>query len=78
MFRTWYYHFKYQVILFSLTNALASFQEYINKIFDNKLDIFVIVYLDDIFINTNDNRDGHVVSIRWVLEQLKKFLLFAT
>ena len=35
---------------FGLTNALGSFQDYINKILAEKLDIFVIVYLDDILI----------------------------
>ena len=64
-------------MLFGLTNALASFQEYINKIFANKLDIFVIVYLDDILIYTDDDGDGHVSAVRWVLEQLRKFSLFA-
>ena len=48
---------------FDLTNALASFQGYINKIFAEKLDIFVIVYLDDILIYTNDDGDGHVVAV---------------
>ena len=76
-FRTRYSHFKYQVMLFGLINALASFQGYINKIFAEKLDIFDIVYLDDILIYTNDDGDGHVAAIRWVLEQLRKFLLFA-
>ena len=32
-FRTWYGHFKYHLIPFGLTNAPASFQEFINKIF---------------------------------------------
>ena len=48
---------------FGLTNVLANFQRYINKIFAEKFDIFVLVYLDNIFINTNDNGDGHVVTI---------------
>ena len=51
-FRIRYGQFKYQVIPFGLSNALASFQGYINKILVEKLDIFVIVYLDDIFIYT--------------------------
>ena len=63
-FKTWYGHFEYQIISFDLTNALASFQEYINKIFAEKLDIFVIIYLDNIFIYTNDNGDRHVTAIR--------------
>ena len=76
-FRTWYGHFKYQMMPFGLTNAPASFQRYINKIFAEKLDIFVIVYLDDIFIYTDDDGNGHIAAVRWVLEQLRKFLLYA-
>ena len=76
-FRTRYGHFEYQVMLFGLTNAPASFQGYINKILAEKLDIFVIVYLDDILIYTEDDGDGHVAAVRWVLEQLRKFLLYA-
>ena len=53
---------------FGLTNAPASFQRYINKILVEKLDIFVIVYLDNILIYTDDDRDGHVSAVRWVLE----------
>ena len=52
---------------FGLTNAPVSFQGFINKIFAEKLIIFIIVYLDDILIYTNNNRDGHVVAVRWVL-----------
>ena len=76
-FKTWYGHLEYQVMPFGLTNALTSFQRYINKILVEKLDFFVIVYLDDILIYTNDDADGHVAAVRWVLEQLKKFSLFA-
>ena len=62
---------------FGLTNTPASFQRYINKIFAEKFDIFVIVYLDDILIYTKDDGDSHVAAIRWVLEQLRKFSLYA-
>ena len=48
---------------FSLINASASFQGYINKILAKKLDIFVIVHLDDILIYTNNDRDGHVAAV---------------
>ena len=37
-------------MFFGLFSAPASFQRYINKIFAKKFDIFVIIYLDDIFI----------------------------
>ncbi len=49
-FKTHYGHFKYQVMPFRLINALITFQGYINKILAKKLDVFMIVYLDNIFI----------------------------
>lgn len=61
-FWTWYGHFEYQVLLFKLCNGLTSFQNYINKMLAKKLDIFVIVYLDDIFIYIEDQ-----ASITWRL-----------
>ena len=49
-FRTWYGHFEDQVMLFGLFNAPTSFQSYINKILAKKLNVFVIVDLDNILI----------------------------
>ena len=62
---------------FGLTNIPVSFQRYINRIFAKKLDIFIILYLDGILIYIDDDGDGHVAAVWWVLEQLKKFSLFA-
>ena len=45
---------------FGLSNAPVSFQGYINKILAGKLDIFVIVSLDDICIYTKDPGQPHV------------------
>ena len=39
---------------FGLSNALATFQGYVNKILDKKLNIFIIIYLNDILIYTKD------------------------
>ena len=63
MFKIWYIYFKYQVMFFGLINASASFQEYVNKIFAKKLDIFDIVYLYEILIYTKDDRIDHVAAI---------------
>ena len=41
-------------MFFGLSNAPASFHGYINKILAKKLDVFVIVYLDDILIYIED------------------------
>ena len=49
-----YRHFKYYVMPFGLFNTPATFQRYINKILAEKLDIFIIVYLDNILIYIED------------------------
>ena len=59
-FRTRYGHFEYQIMLFGLTITPATFQGYINKILAEKLNVFVIVYLDDILIYTKDKRESHI------------------
>ena len=48
------------MILFGLLNTLVSFQDYINKILAKKLDVFVIVYLDDILISIKNKSLGHI------------------
>lgn len=40
-------------MLFGLFNISANFQRYINKILKEKLDIFMIIYLDEILIYTH-------------------------
>ena len=39
---------------FSLSNTSVNFQGYINKILTEKLDIFIVIYLDNILIYTKD------------------------
>ena len=53
---------------FGLSNTPATFQGYVNKILAEKLDIFIIVYLDDILIYTEDPGQPHVETICWVLD----------
>ncbi len=62
---------------FGLTIALATFQSYINKIRAEKLDIFVIVYLNDILIYTESKSKEHIQAVQWVLDQLRKYSLYA-
>ena len=75
-FRTRYGHFEYQVLPFGLTNAPATFQAYINQALAEKLDVFCIVYLDDILIYTQDIGAKHVEAVKWVLNKLKQHGLF--
>ncbi len=46
-----------------LTNIAATFQGYINKILAEKLDVFMIVYLDDILIYTKNEVEKHVQAV---------------
>ena len=62
---------------FGLSNTLAIFQGYVHKILAKKIDIFVIIYLDNILIYTKDPNQLHVEAVRWVLDQLWKYSLFA-
>ena len=50
-------------MLFGLTNALATFQGYINKILAEKLNVFLIVYLDDILNYTKNKNKEHMEAV---------------
>ena len=49
-FRSRYGNYVYLVMPFGLTNAPSAFQQFMNVIFSNLLDVRVVVYLDDILI----------------------------
>jgi hypothetical protein len=69
VFRTRYGHYKYTVMLFGLTNALATCQALVNDVLREHLDIFVIAYLDDILIYSQ-NKKEHKEHIRTILKLL--------
>ncbi|KAG5719025.1 hypothetical protein E4T56_gene20411 [Termitomyces sp. T112] len=52
-FCTHYGLFEYLVMPFGMTNSPATFQYFMNDIFHDMNDVFVIVYLDDILIYLN-------------------------
>ena len=60
---------------FGLTNAPAVFQHFMNNIFSDLLDVFIVVYLDDILIFSNNPAD-HQKHVKEVLRRLRKHQLF--
>jgi len=66
-FRTRYGLFEYLVMPFGMANSPATFQYFMNDIFHDMTDIFVIIYLDDILIFSK-NLEEHKIHVRKVLE----------
>ncbi|MBW0492756.1 hypothetical protein O181_032471 [Austropuccinia psidii MF-1] len=64
-FRTKYGSYEYLVMPFGLTNAPASFQNPVKDIFADFLDIFVVVYIDDIMVFSSSEEENvkHVASV---------------
>jgi hypothetical protein len=74
-FHTRYSSFDFMVMHFSLTNAPATFQRFMNSVFSDVLDKFVVVYLDDILIFSK-NPEEHKANVREVLLRLQKHNLY--
>lgn len=62
--------YEYVVMPFGLTNAPATFQRMINNVLRQYLDIFVVCYLDDILI-FSDNEEEHTEHVHKVLKALQ-------
>jgi hypothetical protein len=67
---------EFLVMHYGLTNAPASFQCFMNNIFKDLLDVYVVIYLDDILIFSADPA-SHQKHIGKVLCQLCTNSLFA-
>nr|GFB68550.1 putative reverse transcriptase domain-containing protein [Tanacetum cinerariifolium] len=61
---------------FGLTNALTVFMGLMNQVCKPYLDKFVIVFIDDILINSKDEKE-HEEHLKQILELLKKKELYA-
>ena len=75
-FRTRYGQFEYQVMPFGLANAPATFQSYVNKALKPYIDVFCVVYLDDVLIYSTNEKE-HWKHVRLVLKALLAHRLYA-
>ncbi|KAD4385642.1 hypothetical protein E3N88_25811 [Mikania micrantha] len=75
-FRTRYVHYKFLVMTFGLTNAPATFMDLMNRVCQQCLDKFVIVFIDDILIYSK-SKEEHEEHLKLILEILRKEHLYA-
>jgi len=74
-FWTRYRHYEYIIMLFELKNALATFQRLINDTLREYLDDFMITYLNDILIYSDD-LEMHHSHMHKILKKLNKRTLY--
>ena len=77
VFCTHYSHFKYMIMLFELINTSATFQTYINWVLTELIDIFCVIYLNNILIYSETLKQHHK-HVKKVLERLQKFQLYTS
>ncbi|CCO34728.1 Retrotransposable element Tf2 155 kDa protein type 1 [Rhizoctonia solani AG-1 IB] len=74
-FRTKYGLFETLVMPFGLAGAPGAFQAMMNEVFQDLLDVTVIIYLDDILIFSQNSAD-HKNHVKEVLQRLQDMQLF--
>ena len=70
-----YIHYEWRVLSFGLTNAPATFQAIMNRVFKDVIVNFVMVYLDDILIFSRSPEE-HRAHLRQVLQSLQDNQLY--
>jgi len=74
-FRTRYGHYEFLMMPFGLTNAPAVFIDLLNRVFRPYLDKYVVVFIDDILVNSNSYLE-HEQHLRVVLQTLMENRLY--
>jgi hypothetical protein len=67
--------YEYTVMSFGLTNAPTFFMYLMNNVFMDYLDKFVVVFIDDILIYSQ-NEEDHEEHLRMVLQWLRDHQLY--
>ncbi|KAK8934918.1 hypothetical protein KSP39_PZI014856 [Platanthera zijinensis] len=75
-FGTRYGHYEFTVMPFGLCNAPSVFMDLMHRTFREYLDLFVIVFIDDILVYSQSEED-HANHLRLVLHTLRRNKLYA-
>ena len=75
-FRTQYRHYEFLVMLFGLINTPTAFMDLMNRVFEEYLDKFIILFIDDILVYSR-TMEEHELHLKIVLEKLKEKKLHA-
>ena len=75
-FKTKYGSFEFTVVPFGLTNAPGFFMSNMNQMLSDFIDVFVLVYLDDILVYSETWKD-HLTHIENVLKRLRENRFYA-
>ncbi len=73
--RTMYGLYEFLVVPFELCNVSLMFMTFMNSIFHERLDEFVIIYIDDILVYFKITKE-HVEHLEYVLSKLHENKLF--
>ncbi|KAH0724825.1 hypothetical protein KY284_000690 [Solanum tuberosum] len=78
-FRTRYGHIEFLVMSFGLTNIPAAFMHLMNRVFKPFLDVFVIIFIDDILVysRSEDDHANHLLEVLQILRDRKLYAKFS-
>jgi hypothetical protein len=71
-----YGHYEYAVISFGLTNAPIVFTEALNRMLHPYLNVFVVVFIDDILVYSKIEAE-HEMHLTLVLDKLREYKYYA-
>jgi hypothetical protein len=68
-------HYQYKMMFFELANSSITFQIYINKTMHSYLNLFVLMYINDLLMFFSSTKK-HIKHVKLMLQRLKKFNLY--
>jgi hypothetical protein len=68
-------HYQYRIMLFELANSSITFQAYINKTMHSYLNLFVLMYINDLLMFFSFIEE-HIEHVKLMLQRLRQFNLY--